>query len=302
MINNTLEQLKSEGARLGFLGLSLETLLERAKKSVELEYHKAKSSLLNRMNRIKTKLDNTGIELDKLSSLINKMDFTINGIVGSLFLILTGAGLIVLWDNILNFIFGFKEMGNPYPEFYLRTHLLASITHLLTFFGLIIGACSLGGFLLYNDRLDSRVKKQLFVAALSICASLITIVSTIVIDSPVTIAASITLGIFVGIIVYLINLLLVPTLDSLVDSITYLWIKPKSWLISKVQNFRKARLSKLSSRLKSIDILIHTKTEILKSEIHHEYALGKAATSLNKSTTKQTMEEKTDVWKKQYLN
>ena len=88
MINNTLEQLKSEGARLGFLGLSLETLLERSKKSVELEYHKVKSLLLNRMNRIRTKLDNTDIELDTLSSLIKKMDFTINGIVGSLFLIL----------------------------------------------------------------------------------------------------------------------------------------------------------------------------------------------------------------------
>ena len=281
MINNTLEQLKSEGARLGFLGLSLETLLERSKKSIELEYHKVKSLLLNRMNRIRTKLDNTDIELDTLSSLIKKMDFTINGIVGSLFLILTGVGLIYLWDNIL-----FLELG-------MRSFIT---------FGLIIGACSLGGFLLNNDRLDSRVKKQLFVAALSICASLITIVSTIVFDNPVIIATSITLGVFVGIIVYLINLLLVSTLDSLVDSITYLWIKPKSWLISKVQNFRKARLSKLSSRLKSIDILIHTKTEILKSEIHHEYALGKAATSLNKSTTKQTMEEKTDVWKKQYLN
>ena len=276
-----LEQFKSEGARMGFLGLPLEALLIRLRKSIELEYHQVKSSLLNRIDKIRTKLENTDKELNKLASLLNRLTFSINGIAGGLFLILTVAGLIYLWDNIL------------FPGLTMRSFINL---------GLLIGACSLGGFLLINGNLDPKVKKQLFVVALSICASLITIVATLVSVNPEVVASSITLGVLVGIVVYLINLLMTHMLDSFVLSITYLWLKPKYWLISKVQNYRKAKLSKLSSKLQSIDMLIETKAEIIINEINHEYALGKAATNVQKPITKKVMEEKANVWEKHYPN
>ena len=255
---------KSDVARCGYNGLPMEPILDSVKESIGLEVQSKRSLFQQKLDTLETKYDCSRHTLQSLQRAINAMRFKAVSFFIVTILAFAVTALFSFWSSII------------WPE---RTQVGVIIL------GLVLAASTMGGILLYNSKCNSVIKKNVIVISLSMISTLISIlfpftrlVSTTewwTVAHDIAFASIIALGILVGLTVYLVNVLIVPSSIDLLNSMKVLFFNSRIFLLKAIQRFRSSRISKFSSKIKGIDKDISVRCLIAENELRSEYDMAK---------------------------
>ena len=256
---------KSEVARCGYNGLPMEPILDSVKKSIGLEVQSKRSRFKQKLDNLETKYDCSKHTLQSLQRAINERRFKAVSFLIVTILAFAVTALFSFWSNII------------WPE---STHQEG-----LIILGIVLAASTMGGILLYNSKCNSVIKKNVIVISLSVISTFISIlfpftrlVSTTewwTVAHDIAFASIIALGILVGLTVYLVNVLIVPSSIDLLNSMKVLFFNSRIFLLKAIQRFRSSRISKLSSKILAVDSDVSIRCDIVENELRHEYELAK---------------------------
>ena len=259
---------KSDVARCGYNGLSMEPILDSVKESIGLEVQSIRSRFQQKLDTLETKYDCSRHTLQSLQRAINAMRFKAVSFFIVTILAFAVTALFFFWSTII------------WPE---RTQVGVIIL------GLVLAASTMGGILLYNSKCNSVIKKNVIVISLSMISTLISIlfpftrlVSTTewwTVAHDIAFASIIALGILMGLTVYLVNVLIVPSSIDLLNSMKVLFFNSRIFLLKAIQRFRSSRISKFSSKIKGIDQDIATRGLIAENQLRYEYDMAKELSS-----------------------
>jgi hypothetical protein len=255
---------KSDAARCGYNGLSMEPILDSVKESIGLEVQSKRSLFQQKLDTLETKYDCSRHTLQSLQRAINAMRFKAVSFFIVTILAFAVTALFSFWSSII------------WPE---RTQVGVIIL------GLVLAASTMGGILLYNSKCNSVIKKNVIVISLSMISTLISILfpfTRLVITTEwwtvahdIAFASIIALGILMGLTVYLVNVLIVPSSIDLLNSMKVLFFNSRIFLLKAIQRFRSSRISKLSSKILAVDSDVSIRCDIVENELRHEYELAK---------------------------
>ena len=259
---------KSEVARCGYNGLPMEPILDSVKKSIGLEVQSKRSRFKQKLDNLETKYDCSKHTLQSLQRAINERRFKAVSFLIVTILAFAVTALFFFWSTII------------WPE---RTQVGVIIL------GLVLAASTMGGILLYNSKCNSVIKKNVIVISLSMISTLISILfpfTRLVITTEwwtvahdIAFASIIALGILMGLTVYLVNVLIVPSSIDLLNSMKVLFFNSRIFLLKAIQRFRSSRISKFSSKIKGIDQDIAIRCLIAENELRYEYDMAKELSS-----------------------
>jgi len=259
---------KSDVARCGYNGLPMEPILDSVKESIGLEVQSIRSRFQQKLDTLETKYDSSRHTLQSLQRAINAMRFKAVSFLIVTILAFAVTALYSFWSSII------------WPE---RTQVEVIIL------GLVLAASTMGGILLYNSKCNSVIKKNVIVISLSMISTLISILfpfTRLVITTEwwtvahdIAFASIIALGILMGLTVYLVNVLIVPSSIDLLNSMKVLFFNSRIFLLKAIQRFRSSRISKFSSKIKGIDQDIATRCLIAENELRYEYDMAKELSS-----------------------
>ena len=266
---------KSDVARCGYNGLSMEPILDSVKESIGLEVQSIRSRFQQKLDTLETKYDCSRHTLQSFQRAINAMRFKAVSFFIVTILAFAVTALFFFWSTII------------WPE---RTQVGVIIL------GLVLAASTMGGILLYNSKCNSVIKKNVIVISLSMISTLISIlfpftrlVSTTewwTVSHDIAFASIIALGILMGFTVYLINVLIVPSSIDLLNSMKVLFFNSRIFLLKAIQRFRSSRISKFSSKIKGIDQDIATRGLIAENQLRYEYDMAKELSSKSRLINK----------------
>ena len=266
---------KSDVARCGYNGLSMEPILDSVKESIGLEVQSIRSRFQQKLDTLETKYDCSRHTLQSLQRAINAMRFKAVSFFIVTILAFAVTALFFFWSTII------------WPE---RTQVGVIIL------GLVLAASTMGGILLYNSKCNSVIKKNVIVISLSMISTLISIlfpftrlVSTTewwTVAHDIAFASIIALGILMGLTVYLVNVLIVPSSIDLLNSMKVLFFNSRIFLLKAIQRFRSSRISKFSSKIKGIDQDIATRGLIAENQLRYEYDMAKELSSKSRLINK----------------
>jgi len=259
---------KSDAARCGYNGLPMEPILDSVKESIGLEVQSKRSLFQQKLDTLETKYDCSRHTLQSLQRAINAMRFKAVSFFIVTILAFAVTALFSFWSSII------------WPE---RTQVGVIIL------GLVLAASTMGGILLYNSKCNSVIKKNVIVISLSMISTLISILfpfTRLVITTEwwtvahdIAFASIIALGILMGLTVYLVNVLIVPSSIDLLNSMKVLFFNSRIFLLKAIQRFRSSRISKFSSKIKGIDQDIAIRCLIAENELRYEYDMAKELSS-----------------------
>ena len=122
---------KSDVARCGYNGLSMEPILDSVKESIGLEVQSIRSRFQQKLDTLETKYDCSRHTLQSLQRAINAMRFKAVSFFIVTILAFAVTALFFFWSTII------------WPE---RTQVGVIIL------GLVLAASTMGGILLYNSK------------------------------------------------------------------------------------------------------------------------------------------------------
>ncbi len=255
---------KSDVARCGYHGLSMEPILDSVKESIGLEVQSKRSQFQQKLDTLGTKYDSSRHTLQFLQRAINGMRFKAESFLIVTILAFAVTALFYFWSSVI------------WTE---RTQVGVIIL------GLVLATSTMGGILLYNSKCNSVIKKNVIVISLSMISTLISILfpfTRLVITTEwwtvahdIAFASIIALGILMGLTVYLVNVLIVPSSIDLLNSMKVLFFNSRIFLLKAIQRFRSSRISKFLSKIKGIDKDISVRCLIAENELRSEYDMAK---------------------------
>ena len=266
---------KSDVARCGYHGLSMEHILDSVKESIGLEVQSKRSRFQQKLDTLGTKYDSSRHTLQFLQRAINGMRFKAVSFLIVTILAFAVTALFYFWSSVI------------WTE---RTQVGVIIL------GLVLATSTMGGILLYNRKGISVIKAKVIVISLAMISALISIlfpftrlVSTTewwTVAHDIAFASIIALGILMGLTVYLVNVLIVPSSIDLLNSMKVLFFNSRIFLLKAIQRFRSSRISKFSSKIKGIDQDIATRGLIAENQLRYEYDMAKELSSKSRLINK----------------
>jgi hypothetical protein len=248
-----LDEFRSESSRLGYFNLPLDPLISSVKEHVIITYKSRVSQLKIRLSNLTCYIKGLEESEKSYKEKIKDNPLHAENIIGFFVIVSILLAVINLWQNL---IFGDIQHQSGIA------------------LGFVIACCTLGALYINYHKSITKKKKQLVIGSLVGLSVLLTSIFTLVSTERIFVLKSIIMGLLIGLIVYVFNVILIPFLQGLFATISNIYACVRLALVTKRIRVKKTDVENLNRNLLELDEEIKSVTSLTIREVQLEYELG----------------------------
>ena len=270
--NNKIKHLRSEAARVGYFDLPMAPVMHHAKSAIKKSYIDAKERTERKIRSYKSLKESFTISMNDAKKRMQEYKIDTVEIICTSILVFVIATILFLWKDLI----------------------LAPISaEYIVPIGFLIAGATMGGIYTIVRKKQEKEVNQFVIYSIVVFVAVITFLFSLHSSDQIHILKSTVIAGFVGLIVFITNMVLLPTCKGTSKAIVYtkdLFLSASSHL-SLI--FVKQALNRSFSKLKNMHGKMIQETNEIESLLIIDFMLGKEAnTNIQENHEEQTEKER----------